>query len=398
MMRKLALLLLFTLLSAPASFVWAESGVLVDAQLVETGEKQYLLKLRSTQPQAFDVERSDDSVRVKLYQVEMGDLSSLGSTPFGFAVFSRESDKDSLLTLMVSDPHYRVSVQQGGSAETVDVRVVWEPDITGPVISEVKAEEVSSSSAAIIWTTDEVSDSQVAYGKTQPEGELSSLVSEKVTAHRVELTNLTPGQQYSFRVRSKDAAGNLTVSEASIFNTTVPAFKESGGVVVMEAENFDDKIARSGKIWTVQTGGKKGDYSGTSYLSALSNSGVTIKSQVTVTSPELKYSIDFKTPGTYYIWLRGKAPTSADGSVNAGINGVNPTSADRITSFISSWRWRSTKFGNTRPTIKVTKAGVHTFHLWMREDGFQIDKILLRTSNSTVAPDNLGPAESPRTA
>ncbi len=398
MMRKLTALVLLTLFTAPMSFVQAEPGVLVDAQLVETGEKQYLLKLRSTQPQAFDVERADDSVRVKLYQVELGDLSSLGSTPFGFAVFSKESDKDSLLTLIVSDPHYRVSVHQGGSAETVDVRVVWAPDITGPVISDVKAEEITSSSAVISWTTDEVSDSQVVYGKTQPEAELSALASDKVTAHRVELINLTPGQQYSFRVRSKDATGNLTVSEAALFTTTVPAFKESGGIVVIEAENFDEKIARSGKIWTAQTGGKKGDFSGSSYLAALSNSGTTINTQVTTTSPELKYSIDFKTPGTYYIWLRGRAPTAADGSVHAGLNGLNPASANRITSFISSWRWRSTKFGNTPPTIKVTKAGIHTFHLWMREDGFQIDKILLRTSNSTVAPENLGPPESPRTA
>lgn len=396
MMKKL-LFVLFMLLSTTGIYAHAESGVLVDAQLIETGEKQYLLKLRSTLAQAFDVERDDDSVRVKLYQVEAGDLSSLGSTPFGFAVFSKESDQDTLLTLIVNDPHYRVSVQQGGSAEIVDIRVVWTPDITGPVISGIKAEEITSTSAVITWTTDEESDSQVAYGKTQPETELSPLTPDRVTAHRTELTNLIQGQQYSFRVRSKDAAGNLTVSDAALFTTTVPAFKESGGVVVMEAENFDKRIDRSGKIWSIQTAGKKGDYSGASYLAALSNSGMTIKSQPEVTSPELAYNVYFSTPGTYTVWLRGKAPTAADGSVNAGIDGVNPASANRITNFISSWRWRSTKFGNTPPTIKVTKAGLHTFHLWMREDGFQVDKILLRTSNSKTAPEGLGPAESPRT-
>lgn len=397
MMSRL-LLVLFVFISAPVFSAHAEPGVLVDAQVIETGEKQYLLKLRSTQAQAFDVERADDSVRVKLYHVVLGDLSTLGSTPFGFAVFSKESDEDTLLTLIVNDPHYRVSVQQGGSSETVDIRIVWAPDITGPVISDVRAEEVTSTSAVITWITDEASDSQAVYGKTQPENELSELVSDRVTAHRVELANLVPGQQYSFHVRSKDAAGNLTVSETSLFTTQVPAFKESGGIVVIEAENFDKKIARSGKIWTVQTAGKKGDYSGASYLSALSNSGMTITSQPTMTSPELVYNVYFTTPGTYYIWLRGKAPTAADGSVNAGIDGVNPASANRITSFISSWRWRSTKFGNTPPTIKVTQPGLHTFHLWMREDGFQVDKILLRTSNSTAAPEGLGPAESPRTA
>ena len=40
-------------------------------------------------------------------------------------------------------------------------------------------------------------------------------------------------------------------------------------------------------------------------------------------------------------------------------------------------------------------AGVHVFNVWMREDGFVLDKIILTTSVS-YTPSGAGPAESPR--
>jgi len=33
----------------------------------------------------------------------------------------------------------------------------------------------------------------------------------------------------------------------------------------------------------------------------------------------------------------------------------------------------------------------------MREDGFKVDRLLLRTSAASTAPVGIGPAESPRT-
>jgi hypothetical protein len=45
--------------------------------------------------------------------------------------------------------------------------------------------------------------------------------------------------------------------------------------------------------------------------------------------------------------------------------------------------------------INVATAGLHTVNVWMREDGFVLDKIVLSTS-SNYAPSGNGPAESPR--
>lgn len=46
-------------------------------------------------------------------------------------------------------------------------------------------------------------------------------------------------------------------------------------------------------------------------------------------------------------------------------------------------------------TIVVTTPGIHTINVWMREDGFVFDKLILTTNNS-FSPSGAGPAESPR--
>ena len=45
-------------------------------------------------------------------------------------------------------------------------------------------------------------------------------------------------------------------------------------------------------------------------------------------------------------------------------------------------------------TLVVSSTGIHTFHIWMREDGLRLDKILLRINSSSTAPAGAGPPES----
>jgi hypothetical protein len=51
--------------------------------------------------------------------------------------------------------------------------------------------------------------------------------------------------------------------------------------------------------------------------------------------------------------------------------------------------------GDTRAFLVVTNAGEHTITLFMREDGFLADKILL-TRDAAFTPTGQGPAESAR--
>ena len=94
-------------------------------------------------------------------------------------------------------------------------------DVTAPIISNIATSSVTSSSATVSWTTDEPADSQVEYGTTTTYGSLSTLNSSLVTSHSEILSGLASDTLYHYRVKSKDAAGNLTVSQDKIFATNV---------------------------------------------------------------------------------------------------------------------------------------------------------------------------------
>ena len=93
-------------------------------------------------------------------------------------------------------------------------------DTTPPVISSVSASNISSTGATISWTTNEPSDTQVEYGTTTSYGSSTVLNSSMVTSHSQNLTGLTPSTLYHYRVRSRDAAGNLAVSADYTFTTS----------------------------------------------------------------------------------------------------------------------------------------------------------------------------------
>ena len=101
--------------------------------------------------------------------------------------------------------------------------VVQTADTTPPVISGVTPTSITPSGATINWTTDEPSDSQVEYGTTTSYGMLSSLISGLTTTHSVVLSGLSGGTTYYFRVRSRDASGNLAVFTGSSLTTQVAA-------------------------------------------------------------------------------------------------------------------------------------------------------------------------------
>jgi hypothetical protein len=97
-------------------------------------------------------------------------------------------------------------------------------DSMPPIISNVTATPITQSALSINWTTNEPSDTQVEYGATLAYGNTVSLASALVTSHSVQLTGLQPGATYHFRVKSRDAPGNLAVSADSTAQTLlIPA-------------------------------------------------------------------------------------------------------------------------------------------------------------------------------
>lgn len=183
-----------------------------------------------------------------------------------------------------------------------------------------------------------------------------------------------------------------------------PALKEpigqgSDGLVSIEVEDFDTNLRQGGHAWSVASDSSS---SGGTKLRALPDSGVNKDSgyqtyDPLVDSPKLDYRIDFVKTGIHHVWLRGKGGDSGN-SVHVGLDGVPLQSADRLQfgdGGTSSWLWVSQTKDGAVATIDVGSVGPHTLNVWMREDGTEIDKIVVASSSSYV-PSGSGPAASPR--
>lgn len=94
-------------------------------------------------------------------------------------------------------------------------------DTTGPVITGPTADSITETSARITWSLSEPGTGQVEYGATTSYGSLSTAeTSFNYTTHVQIIGGLTAGTDYHFRVKSKDAAGNETISPDKTFTTT----------------------------------------------------------------------------------------------------------------------------------------------------------------------------------
>jgi hypothetical protein len=116
------------------------------------------------------------------------------------------------------------------------------PDIAPPTITNLNASNVSFSSANIKWTTSEDATTQIEYGKTIAYGSQTTLDSNMIQTHSLIISGLEPGITYYIRVKSKDAAGNLSQSTLTFTTST----GGSGG-------NYTVKKDGTGDFTTIQT-------------------------------------------------------------------------------------------------------------------------------------------------
>jgi PKD repeat protein len=173
---------------------------------------------------------------------------------------------------------------------------------------------------------------------------------------------------------------------------------ESGGRAVVEAEHyrrnvtaeFDDGDRRH--RWGVRSGS---DASNSGYAVAVPNVGE--NEGDTTDGARLDYVADFDQTGTYYVWVRARGPSGNDDSVHVGLDGSPETYGGLgLSPGGAGWDWTN-EVGGNRVTVTVSSSGTHTLSLWMREDGTEVDKLLV-TSNASYTPSDEGPPESPPAA
>ncbi len=214
-----------------------------------------------------------------------------------------------------------------------------------------------------------------------------------ITKNSLDATGLAYATLYFWRVNVTTAGGTTGWSPASKFTLIKPpktaSVQDSGadGLVVIEAENFTASIAQNGHSWErVLNAG----YSGESAMQALPNNGTIIDTGYGLKSPRMDYRVLFVKPGKQFIWVRGIGASGSDDSYHAGIDGNETGTCKRISFFTPQWTWSKTTMEGQAAYFTISEAGEHIVNIWMREDGFIIDKIVI-TTNPNYTPTGTGP-------
>lgn len=116
--------------------------------------------------------------------------------------------------------HFQVSSRDGSGnlATSSDQMFTTMADVTSPAISGIGITP-GTSTASVIWTTNEGATSQILYGTTTGYGFSTVLDATLVGAHSQTLTGLVPGTMYHLQIQSKDASNNLAASLDQTFTT-----------------------------------------------------------------------------------------------------------------------------------------------------------------------------------
>jgi hypothetical protein len=218
--------------------------------------------------------------------------------------------------------------------------------------------------------------------ESQPAGESVDIENPSMVDTYASFTG--PGT-YVLRLTADD--GEHATSEdvtVRIGLASAGVYEEAGGTLAIEAEGFTGEQSGSGAAvdsqWQEATDSRGA--SGGLFVQAQPNAGVNVGDSTA--GPRLAYAIDFQTAGTYYVWVRTRAADGNDDSFHAGLDGQPATYGGLgMGDSSGNWVWVDSA-ADGRVTVTVDQPGEHAFHLWMREDGVAVDKILLTTDSGYV--------------
>mgnify|MGYP000849694213 FL=1 len=199
------------------------------------------------------------------------------------------------------------------------------PDVTAPVISNITFNTAQTQSE-VRWTTNENSNS-IVFWNTSSSVDTSDTAANRITKndytknHRIILKNLTSNTTYYVVVKSKDAAGNSSLSSVTSFVTKTP----SADTQVPVISNVVTLIGTS----TIQVGWKTNEvttdrvYYSTILPVVLNASTTSFVSNASSTKTHLLSLTGLNANTTYYIVIEstdtaGNVTTSATFSAHTG--------------------------------------------------------------------------------
>ncbi|MDD5738989.1 MAG: fibronectin type III domain-containing protein [Candidatus Pacebacteria bacterium] len=238
-------------------------------------------------------------------------------------------------------------------------------DTTAPTITSEDSSSVTSQSATITWTTDELSNSIVSYGTSPSDFSSTSTIATMVTSHSIVLSGLNASTTYYYRIQSSDPSSNTGTSDNSGlgFSFTTNSGPSISNVAVAAATNNTAQIT-----WTTNiVASSYVVYSTSSDLAdALSFGSETETTSHTVNLSNL-------TQGTkYYFYARsissGPITTEDKNIVNGAINYYNFTtledseapSISNVLSFVNDTSavvtWQTSEESNSQVVYGATKS------------------------------------------
>jgi hypothetical protein len=186
-------------------------------------------------------------------------------------------------------------------------------------------------------------------------------------------------------------------------------FEEQQGQITLEAERFVRQTGTEQRAWHIVSGESPAqvtpdgdpphleDASGSGYIEVLpdtrrSHDDKLIPGENFSPAPGkiavLHYPIRVHTPGRYYVWARTYSTTTEDNGLHFGLDGEWPESGQRWQTVNKhGWHWdckqRTTEVHTGVPMqlwLDIDTPGDHELLLSMREDGAEVDQIVLARS------------------
>ncbi len=222
------------LAAAPAAGIWG--AVIVGTNITFTAPTDAVL---GTIP-------ANDFIGIRIGTNAVGGVNKLTNPAVSVAALitigGTFGDYNSLVVAIVDND--AVAVTATVATSTTPPSGGGSGDTAAPAISNVQAVNITTSTATIIWTTDENSSSLVEYGLTISYASGTVSDANDVISHALNLSGLTPGATYHFRVSSQDPPGNMAVSGDYVFTTLPPAGDTAPPVITnVQVINITDTSA-----------------------------------------------------------------------------------------------------------------------------------------------------------
>jgi hypothetical protein len=190
--------------------------------------------------------------------------------------------------------------------------------------------------------------------------------------------------------------GSVAVTHSSatiVYLAPAYVVQESSQVIAMESEDWHKMTGLDGShYWDDST--TRSGYTGSYHVRILPDSGGNCTTNVTTCGARNDYVVRFDTVGSWDAYFRTWYVDTTEDSLSWGVNSTH-LQENRHEGTLGSWFWSSSLNGSpstpTTATFTNTQVGLHTFNLWMREDGASVDKIVLLPTGSS-APTGTGPS------